>query len=126
MYVKIGFLRLEIVRKVGVFELVVFVGSPNAMYENLETGNFKVKMFEAKLKALLSSCQQVRVTVRQATNLETESAFIASALANQIQNRVSLKTAIKTTTQELKKSQVKGFKIQVSGRLNGAEIARRE
>ena len=39
---------------------------------------------------------------------------------------MAFRKAIRQTTQMLQKSGVKGFKIQVSGRLNGAEIARAE
>mmetsp|Transcript_14090 Transcript_14090/g.41616 ORF Transcript_14090/g.41616 Transcript_14090/m.41616 type:complete len:101 (-) Transcript_14090:479-781(-) len=58
--------------------------------------------------------------------METESVLVARALAEQLEKRVAFKRAIRLVAQRLQKSGTKGFKIQVSGRLNGAEMARDE
>ena len=50
----------------------------------------------------------------------------SSSLADQLEKRVAFRRAMRQTAQRLQKAGVKGFKIQVSGRLNGAEIARAE
>jgi small subunit ribosomal protein S3 len=47
-------------------------------------------------------------------------------LADQLEKRVAFRRAMRQISQRLQKSGVKGFKIQVSGRLNGAEMARYE
>ena len=57
---------------------------------------------------------------------ETESSLVARSIGDQLEKRVAFRKAIRQTTQTLQKSGVKGFKIQVAGRLNGAEIARSE
>ena len=44
----------------------------------------------------------------------------------QLEKRVAFRRAMRQMAQRLQKSGIKGFKIQVSGRLNGAEIARAE
>ena len=57
---------------------------------------------------------------------ETESTLIARSLADQLEKRVAFKRAIRQVAQRLEKAGVKGFKLQISGRLNGAEMARAE
>ena len=47
-------------------------------------------------------------------------------MADQLEKRVAFRRAVRQTSQRLQKSGINGFKIQVSGRLNGAEMARIE
>ena len=79
-----------------------------------------------KVKKLVSGSKQIRIKVIQVAKTENESSLIARSLADQLEKRVAFRKAIRQTTQMLQKSGVKGFKIQVAGRLNGAEIARAE
>merc|ERR1712070_101132 len=78
------------------------------------------------LKSIVSESKQVRIKVLQVNKSENESSLVARSIADQLEKRVAFRKAIRQTTQMLQKSGVKGFKIQVSGRLNGAEIARAE
>nr|YP_009492315.1 ribosomal protein S3 [Stauridium tetras]AWI68960.1 ribosomal protein S3 [Stauridium tetras] len=60
-------------------------------------------------------------------NLETKASFVADSIVDDLEKRKAFRRVIKKAKEDLmKKSKVKGVKIQVSGRLNGAEIARSE
>jgi small subunit ribosomal protein S3 len=74
----------------------------------------------------LSKPKQIRLKVIQLAKSENESLLIAQSLADQLEKRVAFRKAIRQTAQRLQKNGVKGFKVQVSGRLNGAEMARTE
>jgi small subunit ribosomal protein S3 len=78
------------------------------------------------LKKVLGNKKQIRIKVVQIPNSENESTLVARAIADQLEKRVAFRRAVRQTTQNLQKNGVKGYKIQVSGRLNGAEIARSE
>jgi len=78
------------------------------------------------LKTLVNDSKQIRIKVLQIAKSENESKLVARSIADQLEKRVAFRKAIRQTTQMLQKSGVKGFKIQVAGRLNGAEIARAE
>lgn len=52
--------------------------------------------------------------------------FIADLLVEQLQKRVAFRRAMKKILKRVQKEKVNGVKIQISGRLNGAEIARSE
>lgn len=57
---------------------------------------------------------------------EISALLVASNVAKQLEGRVSFRKAMKRAMQSSRRMGAKGIKIEVSGRLNGAEIARRE
>lgn len=60
-------------------------------------------------------------------NLETKASFVVDSIVDDLEKRKAFRRVIKKAKEDLMKtSKVKGVKIQVSGRLNGAEIARSE
>ena len=124
-YSKAGITKLEIQRKVNQLELLVHAARPKAIAIDKDDNNLVVKLKE-NLKTLVNSSKQIRVKVIQVVNSENESSLVARSIGDQLEKRVAFRKAIRQTTQLLQNSGVKGFKIQVSGRLNGAEIARAE
>merc|ERR1711935_1290463 len=57
---------------------------------------------------------------------EVDAYLVASSVARQIENRISYKRAIKMSIAAAMRMNAEGIKIQISGRLNGAEMARNE
>ena len=95
-------------------------------YSEVLKEDYKIrKFFEKKFESLYSKAG-IRIKVLQVAMSENESSLVARSIADQLEKRVAFRKAIRQTTQMLQKSGVKGFKIQVAGRLNGAEIARAE
>jgi len=125
IYSKAGITKLEIQRKVNQLELIIHAARPKAIALDSEKTNFIVDL-KTKIKDLVNDSKQVRIKVLQVTNSENEISLVARSIGDQLEKRVAFRKVIRQTTQVLQKSGVKGFKIQVSGRLNGAEIARAE
>jgi small subunit ribosomal protein S3 len=125
LYSKAGIAKLEIKRKVNQLELLIYAARPKSIASGSDDEGVIVKL-QAKLKKLLKNSKHVRIKVLQINKSENESSLVARSIADQLEKRVAFRKAIRQTTQMLQKSGVKGFKIQVSGRLNGAEIARAE
>jgi len=125
IYSKSGITKLEIQRKINQLELTVHAARPKAIALDADKDNFVLNLKE-NLKSLVGESKQVRIKVLQVNKSENESSLVARSIADQLEKRVAFRKAIRQTTQMLQKSGVKGFKIQVSGRLNGAEIARAE
>ena len=69
---------------------------------------------------------QLSIHVIKLTNPNAEASFIADFLVEQLEKRVAFRKALRQAIQRSQRAQVKGIKIQISGRLNGAEIARTE
>jgi small subunit ribosomal protein S3 len=55
-----------------------------------------------------------------------DSTLIAKYIAEQLEKRIPFRRAVKQTIKKVQRTSIKGIKVQVSGRLNGAEIARSE
>jgi small subunit ribosomal protein S3 len=125
IYSKAGITKLEIQRKINQLELTVHAARPKAIALDVDKDNFVLNLKD-NLKSIVSESKQVRIKVLQVNKSENESSLVARSIADQLEKRVAFRKAIRQTTQMLQKSGVKGFKIQVSGRLNGAEIARAE
>jgi len=125
VYDKAGISKLDIHRKVYHLELRIYAARPKAIPIESNEEN-AIKIFKAKLQKIVNKDKQIRIKVIQIAKSEVESVLVAKALAAQLEKRVAFRKAIRQTTQQLQKNQVKGFKIQVAGRLNGAEIARAE
>jgi small subunit ribosomal protein S3 len=125
VYNKAGISKLEILRKVNQLELVVHAARPKAIASETDQSNL-ILGFKEELKALVGGSKQIRIKVLQITKSENESSLVARSIGDQLEKRVAFRKAIRQTTQLLQKNGVKGFKIQVAGRLNGAEIARAE
>ena len=125
IYNKAGITKLEILRQVNPLELRVYAARPKAITSDNEKQSL-VSELKEKLTTLVSDSKQIRIKVIQITNSENESLLVARSIATQLERRVAFRKAVRQTTQMLQKSGSKGFKIQVAGRLNGAEIARAE
>ena len=81
---------------------------------------------KSEVLKFLPKSKQIRLKVVQLTQSDNESLLTARLLADQLEKRVAFRKVIRQTTKMLQDSGVNGFKIQVAGRLNGAEIARAE
>lgn len=85
------------------------------------------------LRDQLSSVLKVRfversivINVIEIANSDSNSKILADFIRQQLERRVPFRRVIKSTILKAQKSGVKGIKVQVAGRLNGAEIARTE
>jgi len=81
-----------------------------------------------KLKAELEDLTGRRMDVKivEITNPNRNAKLVAMKIAQQLQKRGSFRRAIKKTLDEVMSSGVYGVKIQMSGRLGGAEMSRQE
>lgn len=70
--------------------------------------------------------KQVQLNVLEVKNPEIDAQLVAQGVAEQLSSRVSFRRAMKKGMQSAMKSGAKGIRIQVSGRLGGAEMSRRE
>ncbi len=68
----------------------------------------------------------VRVNIREIKRPELDAKLVAQSIAEQLENRVAFRRAMKRALTSAMRSGAKGVKVQVSGRLGGAEMARTE
>ena len=69
---------------------------------------------------------ELSIYVTEVANPNSEASFVAHTLVEQLERRVAFRRAVRQAVRRSQRGRVKGIKIQISGRLNGAEIARTE
>ena len=83
-----------------------------------------VETIKAGLKKLTK--KDIIVNVIEIKNPDTDAQLVAESICAQLEARVSFRRAMKQALSRCQKAGVKGVKIMVGGRLDGAEIARSE
>jgi small subunit ribosomal protein S3 len=69
---------------------------------------------------------QIAIYITKLSNPNVSAGFLSDFLVEQLEKRIPFRRAMKSAVQRAQRAQIKGIKIQVAGRLNGAEIARSE
>jgi small subunit ribosomal protein S3 len=69
---------------------------------------------------------QLSLQINEVTAPDLEATFLADVVVEQLEKRIPFRRAMKQAIQRAERANAKGIKIEVSGRLNGAEIARTE
>ena len=72
------------------------------------------------------SGKDIQLNIVEIKRPELEAQLVASSIARQIENRISYRRAIKMAIAATMRMNAEGIKVQISGRLNGAEMARSE
>ncbi|HEY9809248.1 MAG TPA: 30S ribosomal protein S3 [Halomicronema sp.] len=119
-----GISEVRIERKADQIDLEVRTARPGVVVgrggqgiENLRTG----------LSEMLGAAnRQIRINVVEVTRPDADATLIAEYIAQQLERRVSFRRVVRQAMQRAQKAGAEGIKVQVSGRLNGAEIARTE
>ena len=84
----------------------------------------EVDKLKEELKKL--SGKDIQLNIVEIKRPELEAQLVASSIARQIENRISFRRAIKMSISSTMRMNAEGIKVQISGRLNGAEMARTE
>ena len=80
-----------------------------------------------KLKKLLPRVNKISIDVFEIAEPDTYAILLAQFIANQLVRRVAFKRAVRKAIERAQAHEgIRGIKVQIAGRLNGAEIARTE
>jgi len=119
-----GISSVRIERKADQIDLEVHTARPGVVVGRGGTG---IETLRAGLQASLgNSNRQIRINVIEVARVDADATLIAEYIAQQLERRVSFRRVVRQAIQRAQRAEVQGIKIQVSGRLNGAEIARTE
>ena len=94
----------------------ILVGSSGTEFKNIYTS----------LKKFVKSDRSVILNIVEIKNPDTKATLIGNFIVEMLEKRVAFRKAIKKAISRTQAAKVLGVKIQVSGRLNGAEMARTE
>ena len=87
-------------------------------------GGQEVDKLKEELKKITG--KDVQINIHEIKRPELDANLVAASIARQIENRISYRRAIKMAIASAIRMNAEGIKIMISGRLNGAEMARSE
>ena len=99
----------------------IIIGRGGAGIQELKKELIK-KLFKGRIKGL-----DIKIDIEELRRAETQANIIAKGVAEQLERRMPFRRILKQTLDKLMQiPEIKGAKISVSGRLNGADMARTE
>jgi small subunit ribosomal protein S3 len=104
-------------------QLNIETGKPGILVGDLGAG---LETLLKNVKKLLPADRQLTINIFEVEKVDLDASLLADLVAEQLEKRIAFRRAIREALQRAQKQNVNGIKIQVSGRLNGAEIARSE
>jgi len=118
----------------GISKVRIERTSPSQVVVHIHTGKAgliigrkgaEIDALRAKLEKLTG--KKVTVKAQEIKDLNGDAVLVAESIAAQIEKRIAYKKAMtQAISRSMKSPEVKGIKVMISGRLNGAEIARSE
>jgi small subunit ribosomal protein S3 len=116
-----GVAKIEIERAAGKAKVIISTARPGVVIGKKGAG---IDALKASLQKVSSG--EVFVNIQEVRKPDLDANLVAQNIAMQLEKRISWRRALKKAITASVKSGVRGIKIQVSGRLDGAEIARTE
>ena len=117
-----GIAKIEIERAANdKVRVVIYTAKPGFV---IGKGGAEIEKVRKEVQKLTS--KNVNIDIKEIKRPDRDAQLVAENIAQSLENRVSFRRAMKQAMQRTMKSGVLGIKASVSGRLGGADIARRE
>ncbi|MCA9364300.1 MAG: 30S ribosomal protein S3 [Candidatus Moranbacteria bacterium] len=117
---------VEIERSAGVVRIILFSSRPGVLIGRGGSGIEDLTTF-IKRKFFAGRRVELKMDVQEVKYFEENADLVAQNVAEQLERRIPFRRALKSTLEQVQKSRIiKGVKVEVSGRLGGAEMSRRE
>ena len=113
--------RIEIERRSNQARVIVNTGKPGIIIGKRGVG---IEDIRKSLEQLTGKTVQVNVV--EIKHIELDARLVAQNIVDQLEKRIAFRRAMKQAIMRTMKAGARGIKVQVSGRLGGAEIARTE
>ncbi len=118
---KMSVSRIVIERTLKLTTITICTSRPGLI---IGKGGTEVDKLKEELKKITS--RDVQINIFEIKRPELDAEIVASGIARQIEGKVAYRRAIKMAIASTMRAGAEGIKVQISGRLNGAEIARSE
>lgn len=113
--------RIVIERTLKLITITVCTSRPGLI---IGKGGQEVEKLKEELKKITD--KDVQINIYEVKRPELDAEIVAASIARQIEGKVAYRRAVKMAVASTMRAGAEGVKIQVSGRLNGAEMARSE
>jgi small subunit ribosomal protein S3 len=116
-----GVAKVEIERSANMITVTIHAAKPGIVI-----GKSGVKVEELRRTLEAKTGKRIRVTIQEIRQPEINAMLVARSIADQLEKRVAFRRAMKQAVQRAQRFGAKGVRVQVSGRLGGSEMSRRE
>src|SRR6266550_6138886 len=116
-----GVAKVEIERSANMITVTIHAAKPGIV---IGKSGVKAEELRRTLEAMTS--KRIRVTIQEIRQPEIDAFLVARSIADQLEKRVAFRRAMKQAVQRAQRFGAKGVRVQVSGRLGGSEMSRRE
>ena len=116
-----GIPKVEIERTRDEVKVVLFAARPGVI---IGRKGQEVEQLQDELQALVG--RRINIKIEEVSRPELQAQLVAEDIAEQLSKRSSFRRTIKRSLEQTMEAGAKGIKIQLAGRLGGAEMARRE
>ncbi|MBN2676885.1 MAG: 30S ribosomal protein S3, partial [Anaerolineaceae bacterium] len=114
-----GISKVEIERFPGKVKVIIHTAKPGIL---IGRKGDSVKRMRQNLEAL--TAKKIDLEIKEIKSPDTDAFLVATNIAGQIERRVAYRRAMKRALQQAMRQGAQGIKIEVAGRLSGAEMAR--
>lgn len=113
--------RIEIERSANLITITIHTAKAGVVIGRGGAGITELKQMIERIVSL-----PIRINIDEVKRPELSAKLVAENIARQLERRINFRRATKMTAQNVMNAGAKGVRIQVAGRLNNAEMARRE
>ena len=116
-----GVAKIEIERASGRVKVIIYTAKPGVV---IGKGGSEIEKVKAEVQKFVTG--KLLVDIKEVKRPDRDAQLVAENIAQQLENRVSFRRAMKSCMGRSMKSGIKGIKTAVAGRVGGADIARTE
>ena len=116
-----GVSKIEIERASDRVKIIIYTAKPGVV---IGRGGSEIEKVKAEVQKLTD--KKVFIDIKEIKRPDRDAQLVAENIAQQLENRVSFRRAMKSAMGRIMKAGVKGIKAAVAGRLGGADMARTE
>ena len=113
--------RIVIERTLKLVTITICTARPGIV---IGKGGQDVDKLKEELKKLYK--KEIQINIFEVKKPELDANIVANSIARQVEGKIAYRRAIKMAIQNTMRAGAEGIKVQISGRLNGAELARAE
>ncbi|AHG59884.1 30S ribosomal protein S3 [Buchnera aphidicola] len=119
--IKASISRITIERPAKSIRVTIYTARPGIVIGKKGEDVEKLRLNIAKITGV-----PVQINISEVRKPELDAKLVSDSITSQLERRVMFRRAMKRSVQNAMRQGAKGIKVEVSGRLGGAEIARRE
>lgn len=116
-----GIERIKIQKRIDLIQIIIYMGFPKLLIEGKPR-----RIEELQMNVQKYVHRKLNIAITRISNAYRHPNILAEFIAGQLKNRVSFRKAMKKAIELTEQAGTKGVQVQISGRIDGKEIARVE